>query len=415
MLSKPELLSPAGSLEALKYAVIYGADAVYCALPEFGMRAAPANLTTGELLEGCIFAHARGKKIYLTLNTLPTNAELDRMPQAIRDASDAGVDAFIVADLGVVELVKKYAPNTDLHFSTQAGIANWAAAAAAYHLGAKRVVLARELSLTEIALIRDKCPPELELEAFVHGAMCMSVSGRCLLSSYLTGRSANRGECAQPCRWKYHLVEERRPGQDMEIGENKDGSYILNANDLCTAPFLDLICKAGVDSLKIEGRAKTFYYVASVTSAYRRALDAYLKDPENDAFELPEDAIEELARTSHRHYSPGFYFGKEHALQTPSHGYIRDWEFIGTVEDWKDGIAHCTQRSKFSAGDMLEALQPDGSTVQFAPEWICNEAGERVQSTPHPMEKYTIPCPKQLLPYTLLRSKRKEKEEPQNE
>ena len=403
MLSQPELLSPAGNLETLKYAVLYGADAVYCALPEFGMRAAPVNFTPGELREGCIFAHARGKKLYLTLNTLPTNEELPRLPQAIEDARDAGVDAFIVADLGVVELVKKYAPGVDIHFSTQAGIANYGAATAAYHLGAKRVVLARELSLTEIAQIRDNTPPELELEAFVHGSMCMSVSGRCLLSSYMTGRSGDRGECAQPCRWKYHLVEERRPGQYMEIGETKDGSYILNANDLCTAPFIDLLCKAGIDSLKIEGRAKTFYYVSSVTSAYRRALDAYLRSPDAEEFYLPDAVIEELDRTSHRHYSPGFYFGRERALQTPSHSYVRNWEFLATVDGWADGVAHCTQRSKFVLGDSIEALQPDGSVVRLTPAWIKNAGGELVDGTPHPMMTYTIPCDTELMPYTLLR------------
>ena len=407
MLSQPELLSPAGNLETLKYAVLFGADAVYCALPEFGMRAAPVNFTPEELAEGCIFAHARGKKVYLTLNTLPTNEELDRLPQAIRDAATAGVDAFIVADLGVVEMVKQYAPDVDIHFSTQAGIANYAAATAAWHLGAKRVVLSRELTLTEIAQIRDNTPPELELEAFVHGAMCMSVSGRCLLSSYMTGRSGNRGECAQPCRWKYYLVEERRPGQYMEIGETGSGSYILNANDLCTAPFIDLICKAGIDSLKIEGRAKTFYYVASVTSAYRRALDAYLKNPMSDSFDLPDDVIDELNRTSHRHYSPGFYFGKEQALQTPSHTYVRDWDFIGTVDSWENGVASCTQRGRFFLGDTLEALQPDGTVVSITPEWIRNEAGEEVNATPHPMMHYTIPCQAELMPYTLLRAPKK--------
>ena len=379
MLQQPELLAPAGSLETLKYAVMYGADAVYCALPEFGMRAAPVNLTVGELHEGCIFAHARGKKVYLTLNTLPTNEELSKLPQYIQDAAEAGVDAFIIADLGVLALAKKYAPQVERHVSTQAGITNYEAAKVCYELGAKRVVLARELPLTEIALIRDNCPADLELEAFVHGAMCMSVSGRCLLSSYMAGRSGNRGECAQPCRWKYDLVEEHRPGQYMEIGESEgNGSYILNANDLCTAPFIDLICKAGVDSLKIEGRAKTFYYVASVTSAYRRALDAYLKDPYNDNFELPDDVIEELNRTSHRHYSPGFYFGKEQAQQTPSHTYVRDWDFIGTVDGWDKGVARCTQRGKFSIGDTIEILQPDGSVVTLTPEWIENAEGERV-------------------------------------
>ena len=403
MLSQPELLSPAGSLETLKYAVLYGADAVYCALPQFGMRAAPPNLTNDELREGCIFAHARGRRVYLTLNILPTNEELADLPQVMRDAADAGVDAFIIADLGVLALARKYAPGVEVHFSTQAGIANYAAATEAYRMGAKRVVLARELSLTDIAYIRDHTPPELELEAFVHGAMCMSVSGRCLLSSYMTGRSGNRGECAQPCRWKYYLMEERRPGQYMEIGENEDGSYILNANDLCTAPFLDLICKAGVDSLKIEGRAKTFYYVASVTSAYRRALDTYLANPQNDNFELPDAVIEELNRTSHRHYSPGFYFGKEKALQTPSHSYVRDWDFIGTVDHWENGIAACTQRSKFGVGDTLEVLQPDGSVVTLTPSWIKNEEGENVDATPHPLMHYTIPCETPLMPYSLLR------------
>ena len=275
-------------------------------------------------------------------------------------------------------------------------------------MGATRVVLARELTLTDIAQIRDNTPPELELEAFVHGAMCMSVSGRCLLSSYMTGRSGNRGECAQPCRWKYYLVEENRPGQYMPIGENEDGSYILNANDLCTAPFLDLICKAGVDSLKIEGRAKTFYYVASVTAAYRKALDQYLANPASDTFDLPDSVLDELNRTSHRHYSPGFYFGKEKALQTPSHTYVRDWDFIGTVDSWEDGVAHCTQRSKYCLGDSLEILQPDGSVVPVTPEWIKNAEGEAVDATPHPMMQYTIPCATPLMPYSLLRMQKRQ-------
>ena len=408
MLQIPELLAPAGDLERLRYAVNYGADAVYCGLPEFGMRSAPANFTPEQLAEGVIYAHARGRKVYLTMNTLPTNEEADRLPEAIRAAAAAGVDAFIVADLGVLDACKTYAPQIDVHLSTQVGITNYAAATAAYKMGAKRVVLARELSLQDIAIIRDKTPPELELEAFVHGAMCVSVSGRCLLSTYLTGRDSNRGQCAQPCRWKYNLVEEHRPGRYMEIGETPDnGSYILNANDLCTAPFIDLICKAGVDSLKIEGRAKTFYYVASVVSAYRRALDTFLADPYNDNFELPDAVIEELNRTSHRHYSPGFYFGKEQAQQTPSHTYVRDWDFIGTVESWENGIAHCTQRGKFTAGDSIEILQPDGSVIPLAPAWIENADGERVDATPHPMMQYTIPCEAPLMPYSLIRMQKK--------
>lgn len=405
MLQIPELLAPAGDLERLRYAVNYGADAVYCGLPEFGMRSAPANFTPEQLAEGVIYAHARGRKVYLTMNTLPTNEEADRLPEAIRAAAAAGVDAFIVADLGVLDACKTYAPQIEVHLSTQVGITNYAAATAAYKMGAKRVVLARELSLQDIAIIRDKTPPELELEAFVHGAMCVSVSGRCLLSTYLTGRDSNRGQCAQPCRWKYYLHEENRPGSMYEIGEGKDGTYILNANDLCTAPFLDLICKAGVDSLKIEGRAKTFYYVASVTAAYRQALDRYLADPMNDNFELAPQTLDELTRTSHRHYSPGFFFGPEAARQsTDSAAYLREWEFVGTVESWENGVAHCQQRGKWSLGDTLEVLCPDGRSIPLAPEWIENEAGERVQSTPHAMELYTIPTP-ELPPMSLLRKK----------
>ena len=405
MLQIPELLAPAGDLERLRYAVNYGADAVYCGLPEFGMRSAPANFTPEQLAEGVIYAHARGRKVYLTMNTLPTNEEADRLPEAIRADAAAGVDAFIVADLGVLDACKTYAPQIDVHLSTQVGITNYAAATAAYKMGAKRVVLARELSVQDIAIIRDKTPPELELEAFVHGAMCVSVSGRCLLSTYLTGRDSNRGQCAQPCRWKYYLHEENRPGSMYEIGEGKDGTYILNANDLCTAPFLDLICKAGVDSLKIEGRAKTFYYVASVTAAYRQALDQYLADPMNDNFELAPQTLDELTRTSHRHYSPGFFFGPEAARQsTDSAAYLREWEFVGTVESWENGVAHCQQRGKWSLGDTLEVLCPDGRSIPLTPEWIENEAGERVQSTPHAMELYTIPTP-ELPPMSLLRKK----------
>ena len=407
MFQVPELLSPAGDLERLRYAICYGADAVYCGMPEFGMRSAPANFTIEQLAEGVIFAHARGRKVYLTLNTLPTNEDLDKMPESIRQAAAAGVDAFIVADLGVLSLCKKLAPEVEVHLSTQVGITNYGAARTAYEMGAKRVVLARELSLPEIATIRDKTPPELEIEAFVHGAMCVSFSGRCLLSTYMTGRDSNRGQCAQPCRWKYHLVEENRPNQAFEIGETDEGSYILNADDMCTAPFIDLICKAGVDSLKIEGRAKTFYYVASVTAAYRKALDTFLADPTNEDFQLPISVYEELNRTSHRHYSPGFYLGKERAIQHPDNniGYIREWDFMGTVESWENGIAHCQQRGKWSLGEEIEALLPDGTQVPLKPEWIKNEAGENITSTPNAMQLYTIPSEIELPPMSLLRKK----------
>ena len=401
----PELLAPAGDMERLKMAVLYGADAVYLAGTSFGMRSFAGNFTPEELPKAVKFAHDHGVRVHVTVNTMPRNDEVARLPEHLERLNDAGVDALILADLGAFTLAGKYAPKCERHISTQQSIANYECAHAWYNLGAKRVVLAREVSLQEIREMRAKIPEELEVETFCHGAMCVSYSGRCLLSNYMTGRDSNRGQCAQPCRWKYYLSEETRPGQLYEIGENENGSYILNANDLCTAPFIDLICKAGVDSLKIEGRAKTFYYVASVTVAYRKALDAYLADPANDNFELPPEVYAELTRTSHRHYSPGFYFGREQAKQaTDSATYIREWEFVGTVDSWENGIAHCQQRGKWSLGDTLEALCPDGRSIPLTPEWIENETGERVESTPHAMEKYTMPTP-ELPPMSLLRRK----------
>ena len=411
MLPVPELLAPAGDLERLEYALRYGADAVYAGLQEYGMRSAPQNFTMDQLAEGAALCHARGKKLYLTLNTLPMNEDLAPLPGLIREAWAAGADAFIVADLGVLSMVKENAPEAEIHLSTQAGVTNWAAARAAWELGAKRVVLARELDLGQIAEIRANTPPELELEAFVHGAMCMSVSGRCLLSQYLAGRDANQGRCAQPCRWKYYLVEETRPGRYMEIGQTPQGSYILSADDLCTAPFIDLICAAGVDSLKIEGRAKTLYYVASVTSAYRQALDAFLATGPGQEFLCPERVLDELDRTSHRRYSPGFYFGAGRARQdAKTGGYIRHWEFVGVVESWREGIARCTQRGKFTLGDELEALTPAGEVVALAPAWLRNAEGERIEATPHPMMVYDMPSETPLPPHSLLRRRLPEAE-----
>ena len=402
-MKKPELLSPAGDPERLQFAVRYGADAVYFAGTQFGMRAAPKNFTPDQIAEGAAFAHVHGKRAYLTLNTTPTNAEAARLPDFIRTVRDTGVDALIVADLGVLSVCKRWAPDIDIHFSTQAGIANYLAANAAYDLGAKRVVLARELSLQDIAVIRDHTPADLELEVFVHGAMCMSVSGRCLLSQYLTGRSANSGRCTQPCRWKWALVDEEQwPGRRYPIGEGQEGAYILNADDLCTAPFIDQICKAGADSLKIEGRAKSFYYVASVTSAYRRALDAYFACPEH--FACPEDVLDELTRTSHRRYSTGFFFGPEGATQNAAAGgYIRRWEPVAVVERWENGFAACTQRGKFTLGDTLEALTPEGKMISFTPQVIFNEEGLPIESTPHPMMRFAVPSETALPPYTILR------------
>ena len=404
-MSKIEILAPVGNEEMLRAAVFSGADAVYLGFSGFNARTSANNFNADTLKDAVAFCHARGVAVHVALNTTVYGGELPALEQAIRAVAASGADAVICQDLAVATLIGKIAPQLPRHGSTQMSVHSLQGALELKELGFTRVVLAREMTLQDIAVLRDKTPPELEIEAFVHGAMCMSVSGRCLLSNYMAGRDANRGQCAQPCRWKYYLSEETRPGQLYEIGENENGSYILNANDMCTAPFLDLICKAGVDSLKIEGRAKTFYYVASVTAAYRRALDAYLADPLNDNFELPAEVYEELTRTSHRHYSPGFYFGREQARQaTDSATYIREWEFVGTVDGWENGVASCQQRGKWSLGDTLEALCPDGRSIPLNPEWIENEAGERVESTPHAMEKYTIPTP-ELPPMSLLRRK----------
>ncbi len=378
-------------MECLRFALAYGADAVYLGAKEFGMRSSSENFTEEQLFAAALLCHARGKRLFCTLNTLPSCEEIDRMPGLIETAARAGVDAFIVADLGVLGLVKRHAPKTEIHFSTQAGIANHAAACEAYGLGVKRVVLARELSLTNIAYIRKNTPAELELEVFVHGAMCMSVSGRCLLSNYLArGRDANRGRCAQSCRWSYSLVEEKRPGQYFPLGQDKYGSYILSADDLCAAPFLGQVVEAGASSLKIEGRSKSFYYVASVTAAYRAALDAAGREGE---YICPAFALEELEKTSHRPYSSGFFLGEEGATQSPrQEGYIRHWQLVGVAEGTKDGRIAFRQRGKFTLGEALELLLPEGRTLPVQPTVIWNEEGREIPSTPHTKMLFYLPA-----------------------
>ena len=400
MLQIPELLAPAGDLERLRYAINYGADAVYCSLPEFGMRSAPANFTPEQLTEGVIYAHARGRKVYLTMNTLPTNEEADRLPDAIKEAAKAGVDAFIVADLGVLEACKTVAPDIDVHMSTQTGITNWAAARAAYNLGAKRVVLAREMSLQDIAILRDKTPPELEIEAFVHGAMCMSVSGRCLLSNYMAGRDANRGQCAQPCRWNYRLVEEKRPGQYYPVFEDENGSYILNAKDLCLLEHIRELIDAGVTSLKIEGRAKSAYYVSAVTNAYRIAVDGCLADPKG--WSCPDWLSEEVRKVSHREYSTGFLFGIPE--QRCSEGsYVRTWDVMAIVDHWENGRAYCRQRNKFSDGETLELLEPGKHPEPLLVSDIRNKDGEPVPDTRHANMEFSFDCPRPVVFGAILR------------
>ncbi len=407
-----ELLCPAGDLERLKFAVLYGADAVYAAGESFGMRSAPKNFTPQALAEGVAFAHAHGKKMYLTLNTVPTNEELSELPAFLTRAKQAGVDAFIVADWGVLRCVRRYAPEIPVHVSTQAGVANWGAACFAYELGAKRVVLARELSIQDIAQIRANTPPELELEVFVHGAVCMSFSGRCLLSNYFTARDANRGACTQPCRWKWQTVDApsaqelaargaKFAARCFDVAEDENGSYILNANDLCAAPLLGQLVQAGVSSLKIEGRAKTFYYAASTAAAYRKALDVCLQDPKT--YICPDEVMKELAKTSHRTYSTGFLQGGPAAQDVVFGGYEKTYEVAAVVQEWQNGVLTCQQRGKFCAGASLEALTPQGSVMCFTPAWLEDGDGMRIEAAPHPKMTVRVPCKEPLPPYTILR------------
>ena len=398
MLQIPELLAPAGDLERLRYAINYGADAVYCALPEFGMRSAPTNFTPEQLSEGVIYAHARGRKVYLTMNTLPTNEEADRLPQAIKDAAAAGVDAFIVADLGVLDACKTFAPDIDVHMSTQTGITNWAAARAAYNMGAKRVVLAREMTLQDIATLRDKTPPELEIEAFVHGAMCVSYSGRCLLSNYMTGRDSSRGACAQPCRYQYALVEEKRPGEYFPVFEDEQGTYILNSRDMCMIDHLGDLCGAGLSSLKIEGRAKSAYYAAIVTGAYRHCLDAAAAGESVDP--VWRDEVEHV---SHRPYSTGFYYGPPGQYYATSR-YVREWQVAAVVTDCDSaGHAVLSLRNKFRAGDTVEIVGPDLRPFSITVPEMRDEAGASLVEPRTPQMKFYMDLPKAVPPYSLVR------------
>lgn len=320
-----EVLSPAGDMERLLAAVHFGADAVYLAGKEFGMRTNPSNFSNEELKIAVNYAHDNGVKVYLCCNTLVRNNELDRLPEFVQYAGECGIDAFIVADIGVMALIQKYAPNVDIHVSTQFGITNYAAARRLYDLGASRVVLARELSLQEIECIRAKTPNSLEIEAFVHGAMCMSFSGRCMISAYLTGRDANRGDCAQPCRWEYALTEKNRPGNYYPIEEDETGTYFFNSKDMCMIQHIPELVKAGVTSLKIEGRAKSAYYVSVITNAYKNALNRYIESLEkSENFKLDDWIADEVNKISHREYSTGFFFGDEPGQVYSNGGYIRN-------------------------------------------------------------------------------------------
>lgn len=411
-----ELLAPAGDEECLISALDYGCDAVYLAGKSFGMRAGAKNFDMEGLARAVKLAHSKGVKVYLTCNTIPLNGEIEQFPQFIAAAQECGIDAAIACDLGVISIIKEYAPKIDLHISTQTGVVNYRTAQELYRMGAKRVVLAREVGLEDIREIRRNIPDDMEIEVFVHGAMCVSFSGRCLISEYLTGRGANRGECAQPCRWGYYLMEEKRPGQFYKVFEDERGSYILNARDMCMIEHLDDLIDAGVTSFKIEGRAKSAYYVALTVNAYRAALDSILRG------EKPAQwVLDEVNKISHRPYCTGFFYGKPtdgSGSQDPAEvtnggqyfadsGYMRDYDFVGVVDSCENGIMHLTQRNYFTLDDELELLPPHGEPIVFAPEKMFGAQGEEITVARRATEKLTVPTDIIVPPHTILRKKMK--------
>ena len=382
---KPELLAPGGSLEKLKIAIMYGADAVYIGGEAFSLRVAAENFSYEDMKEGIEFAHKRGKKVYLTANIIPHNRDIDEFEDYIKKIRPLGFDAVLISDLGMFDMMHTLAPEIPIHISTQANNVNWRSAAMWYKLGAKRVVLAREMSFEEIKEIRRKIPKELELEAFVHGAMCISYSGRCLLSNYLTNRDSNLGACSHPCRWNYSLVEEKRPGEYMDVFENERGTFIFNSKDLCTIKHIPELVESGISSFKIEGRVKTSYYTATIVGAYRREIDRYFDDPEH--YTINEAEFDELCKVSHRPYTTGFYFKKPGAdaqVYTDS-SYIRDYDLIGIVEDYdeKTGIAKISQRNKFSVGEEIEVMQPMKPFYKMTVGGMEDGEHNEIQSAPH--------------------------------
>ena len=396
---KIELLPPAGDMERLKMSLAYGADAVYLAGSDFGMRAFAGNFTPDEMKQAVELCHSKGVSIHVTCNTMPRNDEVARLPEWLEYLQDLGVDAAIVADVGVLSLLKKHAPRVKAHISTQASISNYQAARAWYELGASRVILARELSLDEIREIRAKAPKELEIEAFVHGAMCVSYSGRCLLSNYMTGRDANRGACAQPCRYKYALVEEKRPGEYFPIGEDEGGAFIMNSRDMCMIDHIPELMEAGLDSLKIEGRAKSAYYAAVVTAAYRHAIDAA-------AAGQPLDPVwrAEIDKVSHRPYSTGFYFGQP-GQYTGDARYIREWQVVAIVTACdSSGMATLSLRNKFAVGDSLELVGPDVAATPFTAPAMEDENGWPLTEPRTPQMVFRMQLPRPVPPLSIIRA-----------
>ena len=381
-MKKPEILAPAGNLEKLKTAIDYGADAVYLGGSKLNLRAFADNFTNEQIREGVEYAHSRGRKVYVTMNVFPHNTDLDGMEEYIRELADTGIDAIIVSDPAIIVTAKEVAPDLEIHLSTQANNVNWKAAKFWYNQGVQRIVLARELSLEEIKTIRANLPEDCDLEAFVHGSMCMSYSGRCLLSNYMTGRDSNRGACAQPCRYKYYLMEEKRPGEYFPVVEDEKGTYIMNSKDLCMIKHIPEVIEAGVHSLKIEGRMKSSYYVAAIVKAYRQAVDAYLADKEN--YEFKEEWMDILMQVSHRQYSTGFYFGENNKQIYENSSYIRNADIVGVVKAYDEDtkIATIEQRNKVLEGDTVQVLSPVGEVYTVTLNELKDQNGEKIESAP---------------------------------
>ena len=404
----PELLIPASSLEVLKTAVIFGADAVYIGGEAFGLRAKAKNFSLEDMKEGIAFAHAHDVKVYVTANILAHNGDLDGVRTYFEELKEIGPDALIIADPGVFDIAKEVCPEIERHISTQANNTNYGTYNFWYRQGASRVVSARELSLQELKELRAKIPADLEIETFVHGAMCISYSGRCLLSNYFTGRDANQGACTHPCRWKYAVVEETRPGEYMPVYENERGTYIFNSKDLCMIEHIPELIDAGIDSLKIEGRMKTALYVATVARTYRKALDDYQKDPELYRKNMPW-YLDQISNCTYRQFTTGFFFGKPDSESQiyDSNTYIKEYTYLGIVGEVKDGLIQIEQRNKFSVGETIEIMKLDGRNVEAKVVRIVNQDGEEQENAPHPKQILFVELSEQADVYDLLRRQEK--------
>ncbi len=402
---KTELLIPAGSLDVLKTAVIYGADAVYIGGEAFGLRAKAKNFSNQEMKEGIAFAHERGAKVYITANILAHNQDLAGVEAYFHELKEIRPDALIISDPGVFAIARRILPDIELHISTQANNTNYGTYRFWYELGAKRVVSARELSLAELKEIRANIPEDMEIESFIHGAMCISYSGRCLLSNYFTGRDANQGACTHPCRWKYAVVEETRPGEYMPVYENERGTYIFNSKDLCMIEHIPELMEAGIDSFKIEGRMKTALYVATVARTYRKAIDDYRKDPALYRSNM-EWYKEEIGKCTYREFTTGFYFGKpdETTQIYDNSTYVKNYTYLGTVET-VDGSGRCRieQKNKFSVGETIEIMKPDGRNIMAVVKGICDNEGNARESAPHPKEILWVELNQETEDYDILR------------